>query len=40
MKKFFVLILMMVLLAGSVTTVALPPVIDKCKTCLKAVAQH
>ena len=33
MKKFFVLILMMVLLAGSVTTVALPPVIDKCKTC-------
>jgi len=33
MKKFFVLILMMVLLAGTVTTVALPPVIEKCKTC-------
>ena len=33
MKKYFVLFLMMVLLAGTVTTVALPPVIEKCKTC-------
>ena len=33
MKKYFVIILMMVLLAGTVTTVALPPVIEKCKTC-------
>ena len=33
MKKYFVLFLMMVLLAGTVPTVALPPVIEKCKTC-------
>ena len=33
MKNNFVLFLMVVLLAGTVTTVALPPVIEKCKTC-------